>query len=48
MACYFARGFDDFADAEAAAIAQVVDEFVALAQSVESEDVRAGEVATWM
>src|ERR1700749_3668521 len=40
----FACSLDDFADAEAAAIAQVVDEFVLFAERIEREDMGAGQI----
>src|SRR6266436_8692983 len=42
---YAANGFDHFANAISAAGTEIVDELVALAQSIEHEDVRAGEIA---
>ena len=45
MACDFARGLDDFADAEAASVAEIVGELVLLAQRIEREHVRARQIA---
>src|SRR5246127_3532062 len=45
MTGYASSGFDDFANAKAVTGAEIVDELVALAQRVEYEDVRAGEIA---
>src|ERR1700759_3916263 len=40
----FTCGLDDLPNAEAAAIAQVVDEFVLFAERIEREDMRAGQI----
>ena len=45
MPCHVARGFDHFADAESAAVAEIVGELVLLAQRIEREHVRARQIA---
>src|SRR6266436_7960343 len=45
MPGYTANSFDHFANAISAAGTEIVDELVALAQSIEHPDMRAGEIA---